>query len=321
MTSLPPSNLDSTYGCLFLSVIFSAVLWGVGCLQLYHYYDKFSTTDPRWLKAYIFLLWIVDTAQQVLRLQIGYVFFVKGIADPTLLHYLPKTFASGGILVAIVDAMVQIIFARRAWYLSKKNRILTAILCLFILGQFTATIIYTIRLFSFSQVLQVVEAVHVELAMNCIMAFTDTMLALVLIYLLRKGRSGIKTTDSIINRLIIYTVGSGLAMALCMIAALIAAQAAPNSFIYLVIDESLPRLYLNCLLASLNSRESLRENLQRGAMEMALHLEDHSFSLPRRALVQPDSFSKTTCPGAIECRVDIDVESGTDHQNVSNYSA
>ncbi|OCB90408.1 hypothetical protein A7U60_g2419 [Sanghuangporus baumii] len=313
------SGEERKFGCLFLSVIFSTALWGVGCLQLYYYYDKFWATDPRWLKVYIFLLWMVDTAQQALRLEINYVFFVKGIADPTLLNHLPRTFAWSGILVAIVDAMVQVLFVRRAWHLSNKSCILSAVLFIFVLGQFAATMIYSARLYSFSQLSQVKEAIHVELAMNCIMAFTDTMLALVLIYLLWKGRSGIKRTNSVVNRLITYTVGSGLVMALCMIAALIAAQAAPNSFIYLVIDESLPKLYFNCLLASLNSRESLRGLLQNGIDGRSLCLEDRSV-LSRRAPDQSASFSKTSSPRAIECRVDIGVESGVDLQKASNFS-
>ncbi|KAL5514828.1 hypothetical protein ACEPAG_2144 [Sanghuangporus baumii] len=331
---------EQKFGCLFLSVMwvslistgnlaavkrilcsFSTALWGVGCLQLYYYYDKFWAMDPHWLKIYIFILWMIDTVQQALRLEVSYMFFVKGIADPTLLKHLPKTFAWGGILVAIVDVMVQFLFVRRAWHLSNKSRLLSAVLSLFVLGQFAATMIYSARLYSFSQLEQVKTAVHVELAMNCIMAFTDMMLALVLIYLLRTGRSGIKRTDSIVNRLIIYTVGSGLVMALCMIAALIAAQAAPNSFIYLVIDESLPKLYFNCLLASFNSRESLRGLLHTGAAGMSSHPEDRSFVLTRRVHDQSGSFSKTAGPRAIECRVDIDVESGVDQQKVSNCSA
>ncbi|KAL5478324.1 hypothetical protein ACEPAI_2508 [Sanghuangporus weigelae] len=295
-------------------------LWGVGCLQLYYYYDKFWATDPRWLKVYIFILWMVDAAQQALRVEVDYVFFVKGIVDPTLLSLLPKTFGWGGVLVAVVDVMVQVLFVRRAWHLSNKSHILSAILFVFVLGQFAATMIYSARLCGFSQLSQVKEVIHVELAMNCIMAFTETMLALVLIYLLWKGRSGIKRTDSIVNRLITYTIGSGLVMALCMIAALIAAQSAPDSFIYLVVDESLPKLYFNCLLASLNSRESLRGRLQNGIGGLSLHLEDRSV-LSRRAPDQSGSFSKTTSPRAIECRVDIDVEPGVDQQNASNCSA
>ncbi|KAL5514827.1 hypothetical protein ACEPAG_2143 [Sanghuangporus baumii] len=318
IADIESSGEEQKFGCLFLSAI--TALWGVGCLQLYYYYNKFWAMDPRWLKVYIFILWMVETAQQAVRVEVNYVIFVKGIADPTLRSHFPRTFAWIAILAAFVDAMAQVLFVRRAWYLSNKSRILSAVLLLFVLGQFAATMVYSAQLYSFSQLEQVKAAVHVELAMNCIMAFTETMIAVVLIYLLWKGRSGIKRTDSIVNHLIIYTVGSGLVMALCMIAALIAAQAAPNSFIYLVIDQLLPKLYFNCLLASLNSRESLRGRLQNEIDGMGLHIEDRPV-LSRRTPDHSGSFSKTTSPRAIECRVDINVESGVDQQKVSNCSA
>lgn len=46
---------------------------------------KYWDTDDNWLKAYIFAIWILDTAHQALLLNFTYIYFVKGIVQPGLL--------------------------------------------------------------------------------------------------------------------------------------------------------------------------------------------------------------------------------------------
>lgn len=96
-------------------------------------------------------------------------------------------------------------------------------------------------MYNFNEVKQLNQIVVTEVAMNSTMAFTDTLLASVLVWYLWKGRSGFKRTDSIINRLVMYTVGTGLLTSFWMIVALISAELAPRSFIYLVADLTLPK--------------------------------------------------------------------------------
>ena len=86
--------------------------------------------------------------------------------------------------------------------------------------------------------------------MNCITVFTDSLLAVVIIWLLWRSRSGIKKTDSVVNRLIMYTIGSGLVTALWTVVALIGAEVAPQTFIYLLVDLVIPK----CELSGLSPR-------------------------------------------------------------------
>ena len=124
---------------------------------------------------------------------------------------------------------------------SKKNKAITGVLCLAILIQFAITTAYYAQIYNVTLVTQLQEAVHTELAMNYIVVCTDTLLAGVLVWLLYKSRSGVKSTDSIVNKVILYTIGSGLVPALWAMVAAIGAQVAPRSVIYLLVDLVIPK--------------------------------------------------------------------------------
>ncbi|KAL5478277.1 hypothetical protein ACEPAI_2461 [Sanghuangporus weigelae] len=299
------SQNDSTFGCLFISVIFTSALWGVGCLQLYLYYEKYWKTDQPWLKTYILLIWIMDTVHQALVSHFNYVYFVKGIANISLRDGRPKTGADTIVFTALIDAMIQSILIRRAWYLSSKNNILAGVLSAAVLAQFSLTLTYYGQVINLNRIAQLDDAIHTELAMTGVAVFTDTLLAVVLIWLLRKARSGFRRSDSIVNRLVMYIVGSSLVTAMCVIVALISAAVAPHSFIYLLADLVIPKLYFNCMLASLNARSRLRETLENGETDISICLENVA-SVTSGGLDTPSATSqKASSPTAMECRIGI----------------
>lgn len=137
-----------------------------------------------------------------------------------------------------------------------------------VLAQFALALVYVVQVAPINGIALLHEVAPLELVMGAVMAFTDTFIAVVLVWLLLKSRSGLKKSDSIVHRLVIYILGSGFATAVCMIVALISAAVAPHSFIYFLCDLLVPKcqwsnswsritdnghplaVYFNCLLAS-----------------------------------------------------------------------
>ncbi|KAL5520619.1 hypothetical protein ACEPAF_2620 [Sanghuangporus sanghuang] len=273
---------------------------------------KFWKTDQRWHRVYVCLTWMLDTAHQVLLLLYTYGVFVKGIIDAAYYIRFPKynhvsatfgdastyqrfphrTMTNTGILAAIVDAMVQIIFVRRAWYLSQRSIILTGLLSIAVLGQFAMNVVYYGLIYNETELFQLSEYLDIEKALNCVIAFTDTLLSVVLIWLLRKSRSGFQRSDSIINHLIMYTVGSGFVTSIWMVMALVGVGVAPHSLIYALADMVLPKLYLNCMLASLNARSSLRAVNDNQVDGMNIRFQDLSTTSAGRVNFTADTSRK-----------------------------
>lgn len=69
---------------------------------------------------------------------------------------------------------------------------------------------------------------------NALMAASDAIIAIVLSFYLHTSRSGFKRTDTILNRLIMFTINTGVLTGVCAILTLITNIAFPNTFIYMI---------------------------------------------------------------------------------------
>lgn len=69
---------------------------------------------------------------------------------------------------------------------------------------------------------------------NAISAASDVAIAIALTFLLHRSRSGFRKSERIINRLILFTVNTGVLTGFCAILTLIFKIAFPNTFIYMV---------------------------------------------------------------------------------------
>jgi len=96
------------------------------------------------------------------------------------------------------------------------------------------------------------------MTINALAAAGDVLIALVLCTMLQRSRTGFRRTDTMINKLMLFTINTGLLTSLCAVASLISIVAAPSTFIYIAFYFTLGRLYSNSLMATLNARKSIR---------------------------------------------------------------
>ncbi|KAL5528070.1 hypothetical protein ACEPAF_7206 [Sanghuangporus sanghuang] len=229
-TGAPPGQ-DGTgslgaYGCLFLVVIFSTALWGLSCLQLWFYIEKYLHTDKLWLKIYTISLWILSTVYLILVLKFLYIYFVKEFGNVAFLDHLPKDVHGTAPFSPVICVMVQILFVMRAWNLSR-NYFLTGFLAFAVITQLASTVLFIHKLRDFEHLSQLLNIIAYERAMNIIAVCTDTIIALSLIWLLWRYRSGFKRTDGIIRKLVAFTIGTGLITGVMAMVAFVTAQLLP----------------------------------------------------------------------------------------------
>ncbi|KAI5116846.1 hypothetical protein M0805_006078 [Coniferiporia weirii] len=259
----PALNLDNTYGVLFIACIFMMALWGAGTVQLYYYHNRFAKIDEWWKKLAVFTIWALVSAHQGCILKPLYINFAKNFANPVALTRLNSASTETVVLAAFANALVQALFVTRIWQLSKKNYILTGSVSGLVVAQFVATMVYFGKKRSFSEDTQISSGVGAEHAATALLMVTNMVVAAVLVFLVHSTRSGFRRTDTTISRLVVYIVNTGLITGLCGLAALITAFALPNTTVYVFFLFIVPELYMNCLLASLNSREYLRSSPER----------------------------------------------------------
>jgi len=93
-----------------------------------------------------------------------------------------------------------------------------------------------------------------------------------------------------INKLIIFTMNTGLLTSLCAVASLVSILAAPNTYIYIGFFFCMSRLYSNTLVATLNARKSIRAAVD-DTMTVSLQKLKHASSLPVTSKRQPSNIA------------------------------
>ncbi|KAI1792177.1 hypothetical protein LXA43DRAFT_364423 [Ganoderma leucocontextum] len=94
------------------------------------------------------------------------------------------------------------------------------------------------------------------LAYNAVASAGDVILTATLIYILHHSRTGFKSTDSMINRLILYTISTGLLTTIFNIISFILVHVyGVQNWVWLGTMMISERLYSNSLMAALNSRK------------------------------------------------------------------
>lgn len=137
----------------------------------------------------------------------------------------------------------------------------TVVLCFVILAviaTFTGSGIYVIvHIYSLSNFLSVENIKKfISIAVSAA-AGSESAIAVSMCYYLHKSRSVLNftSTSSKLVNLMCLVVSSGLATSVCSLLSLITFFIWPHSIIFIGIDFILPKLYINSLLALLNSRK------------------------------------------------------------------
>lgn len=91
----------------------------------------------------------------------------------------------------------------------------------------------------------------------------DVLLVAMLVACLHNSRTGIQRTNSVINLLILYSVNTALFPTVIGVVCLIVFLAMPNSLLYIPFYIQIANLYLVSLVASLNHREVVLEQIKK----------------------------------------------------------
>ncbi|KAJ3720687.1 hypothetical protein C8R42DRAFT_643065 [Lentinula raphanica] len=289
-----PSELHYTMGVVLLGMVIS-----VSSLQAYIYFSNCS--DSRLLRYLVGLVVLFDFTHQALITHSTYYYLITnfgkldalGVVVWYVLQLIFSTAHRGTqlihrSLIGLIAFCVQSFLTWRIWRLSHYNIWITGIVSVLVVAEFvimTNTRLcccYQLKELSFANVLckayGVIALVRVrtfeELAaelkglsvtVNVLAAAGDVLIAATLAWLLQASKTGSQRLDTILNKLTIFVINTGVLTSLFAIGSLISILAAPNTFIYMSFFFCMGRLYTNTLLASLNARKKMQredDNIQ-----------------------------------------------------------
>ncbi|OCB85113.1 hypothetical protein A7U60_g7738 [Sanghuangporus baumii] len=314
------------HGCLIHVALLSA--WqtsfsGIGTLQAYYYFRQYRSRDSPVMKSTVFVAWFLDLVHTVFICQGIWHYLVLSWGDLSELDHLTWMVGASIAVTGLITFTVQMFFANRVWRLSKHNVSLTAlivILAIVRIGSAFTTTVQMIRLKRFSIFIRDFRWLFTfGLALSSVI---DLIITSALCYYLQGNRTGI---DDVIHRLLLYTINNGLLTAFASLLAMVFAAAMPHNFVFLSLHFIIAKCYINSLLATLNSRDTLNKRDESHPMAVHIsvegpdaqprflkhhmpHIRSHSGSNGHTPASAADSFAAGPTATVESVKVQIDVE-------------
>ncbi|KAK0203241.1 hypothetical protein DFS33DRAFT_971340 [Desarmillaria ectypa] len=253
-------SLGATLGAVYIGATIAAVFYGITILQTVIYYKQ-NHNDP-WLFRYaVAFLWILDTLQVALSTHALYFYLIKSFGKYLALLRTIWSFPLQFLANMLIVCGVQALYAVRIWKLGRHFHmilpwfIFLTVAATFGTGLYVIYDTYTLETFFTLEILTIKTSIY---AVFSTMAGADFVIAGAMCFYLYKGRSmtSFSSTIKMIKGLMRLVVISGILTSACSLLTLVAYIAWPDTFAFVAIDLVLPKLYINSLLAMLNSRQS-----------------------------------------------------------------
>ncbi|KAI0072399.1 hypothetical protein K474DRAFT_404105 [Panus rudis PR-1116 ss-1] len=226
------------------------------CWETYSYFLTFGD-DPQWLKGTVGFLCVCETAYTGCIVHWLYQLTVIGFGSLAIADLVPLTLPISLIIEVTIAVLVQSLYLRRLWIMSKRNWLLItpiAVLLVFRYGACMTTVAFLFRLKKLSAFRSSLTTQATIDAAAYISAASDALIAGSMIYYLRRSQTGFRTsTDGAIRWIIQYLVNTGaitMAVSIALAVTIFQFVAARNSLVFAGLFSVMSRLYANAFLGS-----------------------------------------------------------------------
>ncbi|KAI0635848.1 hypothetical protein C8Q77DRAFT_1099950 [Trametes polyzona] len=277
MATTGSNALDMTIGVIFVGFLATGCLFGVTTAQTVWYFRHYPN-DRRVLRLLVVTIWLLDAVHLGLYLVTMFIYLVYKKGAYFGQEPLPWTSNAQLLCNAFAIALIQSFYASRIWTLSRR-KLLLVVMSLFIAATWVCSVVLFLKSILTDTVADYVSLVPFDIALSAMSASTDVLLCSALVILLASARTGTVGANRLINKLMLYTVHTGLLTSVNATLSLIFVITLPRSSIFVMFYYIGARLYSVSLLGTLNARARLRMQAQNMGQ----------FSLPDIQITEPGS--------------------------------
>ncbi|KAJ7469275.1 hypothetical protein B0H11DRAFT_2283773 [Mycena galericulata] len=246
------AHVKEIFATSFIGFAVATTAYGICVLQCYLYFRNYPK-DNIFLKMTVGTLWTLDTLSTIMVAHSLYTYFVLNFGNLAADAFIPWSFALENGLLTIVTIIAQCFYSWQIWSISN-NVFVTGSIFLLAVASCGLGLYVTVHLLRFPDL--------VTLSMHSFQSVTgpvqgtagacDIAIMLALIYYLRsRGRSNIRTTNEMIDTLILYAMCRGIMTQILFLALNVGL---PDRTIWQPFHQLVGKLYVNSILASLNVR-------------------------------------------------------------------
>ncbi|KAH9933628.1 uncharacterized protein BXZ73DRAFT_101013 [Epithele typhae] len=257
--SLPPSGPapslfppPTALTVFLVAAFFGILLYGSSLHQTYKYARSFPK-DLISIKLLVLLVILLETFHAILTVHSIYFYLIENYFRPESLLHGVWSLNVLSVISGVIALTSQLILARRVSLIGIPQRIIVIIAIIILAAETALASIGTVIAFVFDK-RTVVASITV---LGLILAFVgEAMLSVTLVMAFRKVRANRDgSQESPLDKWQMYIINTGAITCFFNFLTFILAAAAPNSLAYIAMTVITTRLYANCVLAMLNSRE------------------------------------------------------------------
>ncbi|EIW53510.1 uncharacterized protein TRAVEDRAFT_52638 [Trametes versicolor FP-101664 SS1] len=273
-------SLSDSFGALFIGMCICIFLSGLTLHQAYRYFRLYPQ-DQKWLKVMVLFIWVSETLHTIMIIHVCYYHLVTNYFNPVSLGDVTWSLRLLAPISVVAMVLCQGFYVRRVYMISPRYRLLVAIAVVLLTTEFVsenrqlAFMIYlTVLAFidhDLQEFNQLTESWWLVSAIYGLAFSVDSLVTGVLIMVLLKSRTGFKSTDSLIQTLIVYSINSGLVTSISGILSFIFALVISGNMIYIAMGVVATKFYATSVLAVLNARRSLSESTMDGFTTNTAH--------------------------------------------------
>ncbi|KAJ7672233.1 hypothetical protein DFH06DRAFT_1175703 [Mycena polygramma] len=256
--------LDSTYGVWLVSLFLETILYGMGLLQTWIYFAG-RPTDAASVKWTVLVVLMLETIQVIFFFQSSYSRFVERFGEIQIFLIWADSLQ---LVAAYLSAFtVQIYFASRILKLTKGRGKFSlsaiGIYAILVLAcvQILAGIAQTIRTYELRSFLKLADTKPITTLQAAASLACDLLITTYLCLFLKSQKGEITKTNSMMDMLIYDAINRGTLTAMSSGVTMVLFLALPDTFWFFLGLAPSSKLYMNSMLATLNTRQRMRDKI------------------------------------------------------------
>ncbi|KAF9451121.1 hypothetical protein P691DRAFT_773400, partial [Macrolepiota fuliginosa MF-IS2] len=268
---------EIVHGPALIGDIINVLLFGIMIAQTYIYFTNYS--DRMWMRLMVLVVFIVDIVNTILNLMFIYGVLIQNFGNFEALASTNWTSVGDPATTGIIGLIVQLFFAWRIYALTR-NWIMVSVVAAFACTGAIGAFIVSHEILIIPEFARFQEFKgYVIMWLACASA-ADIIITASLVWFLQKHKTGFKSSDIMVDRIIRVTMQTGLLTSTIAIIDLIVFLTDPTGT-HLVFNITLCKLYSNSLVSSLNSRGGWKyDSSNRGSSSIGTFVARHTPSHP-----------------------------------------
>ncbi|KAF7296209.1 Saposin B-type domain-containing protein [Mycena chlorophos] len=257
-------DITSTAGVWLVTAFVQAILQGCGLLQVFLYFTWYPR-DPWSVKATVITIVVLQCVQISAAMINVYNWFITGFGDYENLNTIHHADMVQLVALFLSIFVAQAHFARSIFKLMERNFILPVIIALCALTALGCGIGQVIQSISLKYYSNMNKTALTSNLQSAFALAADLLITFGLCWRLNKGRTGMQSSNRIINFLVLTAINRGVFTMIFAIVEIILFLTKPGTFYFMIGFLISDKLYMNSLLAILNTRKYANDLRQPGA--------------------------------------------------------